>query len=156
MGKYSVRGVSVFPVLDSPVYLAEHADLDAIFGPIDQDITMPKDPDDPPDNPGYCIPIGESAVVPGRPIRVNPDALFGKHLAVLGSTGSGKSCTIASLIQSILEQPQVKRTTIVILDTNGEYHEAFPAEWKVNEGSMVSRDVACTSHLILGRKPNVS
>lgn len=115
------QGVSVFPVLDSPVHLAGRADLDAIFGPVEQ--TGEATPD--PEEPGYCIPIGESAVVQGRPIRIDPDAFFGKHVAVLGSTGSGKSCTIASLIQSIREQPAVKRTTCVILDTNGEYRTAF-------------------------------
>lgn len=115
------QGVSVFPVLDSPAHLAGRADLDAIFGPVEQ--TGETAPDR--DKPGYCIPIGESAVVQGRPIRIDPDAFFGKHAAVLGSTGSGKSCTIASLIQSIRGQAAVKRTTFVILDTNGEYRIAF-------------------------------
>jgi len=115
------QGISLFPVLDSPVYLAAHVDLDAIFGSIDGDHATRHDPE----KPGFCIPIGESAVVHGRPIRIDPDAFFGKHAAVLGSTGSGKSCTIASLLQSILEQPAVKRTTCIILDTNGEYRSAF-------------------------------
>lgn len=115
------QGVSLFPVLDNPVHLAGRADLDAIFGPIEQGAAAASSPDD----PGYCIPVGESAVVQGRPIRIDPNAFFGKHAAILGSTGSGKSCTIASLIQSIREQPAVKRTTFVILDTNGEYRSAF-------------------------------
>ena len=115
------QGVSVFPVLDNPAHLARQADLDAIFGPIKRDL----DETPVPDNPGYCIPIGESAVVQGRSIRIDPDAFFGKHAAILGSTGSGKSCTIAALLQSIREQPEVKRTTCVILDTNGEYRTAF-------------------------------
>jgi len=115
------QGVSLFPVLDSPVHLAARADLDAIFGPLKGSESAPPDPR----KPGFCIPVGESAVVQGRPIRIDPDAFFGKHAAILGSTGSGKSCTIASLLQSILEQPAVKRTTCVILDTNGEYRAAF-------------------------------
>jgi len=113
------QGISIFPVLDNPVHLAQQADLDAIFGPINQKAFSNSD------EPGFCIPIGESAVVQGRPIRINPDAFFSKHAAILGSTGSGKSCTIASLIQSIIEQPNIRRTTIVILDTNGEYRAAF-------------------------------
>jgi len=120
-GQMFRQGVSLFPVLDNPVHLAGRADLDAIFGPIEQGATAAPEPSD----PGYCIPIGESAVVTGRPIRIDPNAFFGKHAAILGSTGSGKSCTIASLIQSIHEHPAVKRTTIVILDTNGEYRTAF-------------------------------
>ena len=115
------QGVSLFPVLDNPVHLAGRADLDAIFGPIERCSAAAPDPK----QPGYSIPIGESAVVQGRQIRIDPDAFFGKHAAILGSTGSGKSCTIASLIQSIHEQRSVKRTTIVILDTNGEYRTAF-------------------------------
>lgn len=115
------QGVSLFPVLDNPVHLAGRADLDAVFGPIEQGESTAPDPE----KPGYCIPIGESAVVQGRPIRIDPDAFFGKHAVVLGSTGSGKSCTIASLLQSIRTQPGVKRTTCVILDTNGEYRTAF-------------------------------
>jgi len=121
-GKFR-QGVSLFPVLDNPVHLAGLADLDAIFGPVKQE-GSPSDPDE----PGYCIPIGESAVVQGRPIRVDPNSFFGKHAAILGSTGSGKSCTIASLLQSIREQPGVKRTTCVILDTNGEYRRAFQCQ----------------------------
>jgi len=120
------QGVSLFPVLDNPVYLAGRADLDAIFGPIESKQTTPPNMDE----PGYCIPIGESAVVQGRPIRIDPDVFFGKHAAILGSTGSGKSCTIASLIQSIRKQPTVKRTTFVILDTNGEYRSAFQRQKK--------------------------
>jgi hypothetical protein len=118
------QGIAFFPVLDNPVYLAGQADLDAIFGPVDFSST----PD--PEHPGFCIPIGESVVVPGRPIRINPDSFFGKHAAVLGSTGSGKSCTIASLIQSIREQSDIKRTIFVILDTNGEYRSAFQIQNK--------------------------
>ncbi|HOV78019.1 MAG TPA: DUF87 domain-containing protein, partial [Sedimentisphaerales bacterium] len=120
-GTFFRQGVSVFPVLDNPVHLPGREDLDAIFGPIEQDAGAPPNPE----KPGYCIPIGESAVVQGRPIRIDPDAFFGKHAAVLGSTGSGKSCTIASLLQSIRTQPGIKRTTCVILDTNGEYRTAF-------------------------------
>lgn len=118
-GKSFKQGVALFPVLDNPVLLAGRADLDAIFGPIKHLQT----PD--PDKPGYCITIGESAVVQGRPIRIDPDAFFGKHAAVLGSTGSGKSCTIASLIQSIRQHREFKQMTCVILDTNGEYRAAF-------------------------------
>ena len=115
------QGVSLFPILDSPVQLAGQADLDAIFGPVANEDATPHDPK----QPGFCLPIGESAVVQGRPIRIDPDAFFGKHAAILGSTGSGKSCTIASILQSIHEQPEVERTTCIILDTNGEYRPAF-------------------------------
>jgi uncharacterized protein len=114
------QGVSVYPVLDCPVLLANRTDLDAIFGcrkgneaPID------------PENPGFCINIGKSVVFPDYDIRINPDAFFGKHAAVIGSTGSGKSCSIATILQSVILTHGVKNTRIIILDTNGEYRNAF-------------------------------
>jgi DNA helicase HerA-like ATPase len=119
-GDSFTQGVAVFPVLDNPVSLVNEGDLSVIFDTGDGS-GHPN-----PDSPGFCVCIGESAIFKGFPIHVDPDALFGKHAAILGSTGSGKSCTITSLLQAVLEDPLVKRTTIVILDTNGEYSTAFP------------------------------
>lgn len=120
-GRAFTQGVSVFPVLDNPVHLAAAGDLDLIFDRADRTQQTAHDPE----RPGFCVAIGESAVFSGYPIQIDPDALFGKHAAVLGSTGSGKSCTIASLIQSILGRTEIRRTHFVILDTNGEYRSAF-------------------------------
>jgi uncharacterized protein len=120
-GDSFTQGVAVFPALDSPVHLATHADLKVIF---DTDAIEERADG----QPGFCIELGEAALFPGYKIRVDPDAFFGKHAAVLGSTGSGKSSTIASLIQSILADKKVKQTTIVILDTNGEYSAALPGD----------------------------
>lgn len=113
------QGISLFPVLDSKVFLPTKEDLDAIFESSHQGEEI--DPDD----PGYCIQIGKSAVFPDYDIYIDPDAFFGKHAAVIGSTGSGKSCSIATILQSIISRDDVKRTRIVILDTNGEYRAAF-------------------------------
>ena len=135
------QGVSIFPVLDNPVHLAGRADLDAIFGPIQRTGRHAVIRD----RPGYCVPIGESAVVQGRPIRIDPDAFFGKHAAVLGSTGSGKSCTIATLLQSIRDQPSVRRTTCVVLDTNGEYRAAFQRQR--DDGTWVDAGPTATRYI---------
>lgn len=113
------QGISVFPILDTPVLITTKDDLDAIFGKKTQ--CDAKECED----PGYCIPIGKSAIFTDYNIKINPDAFFGKHAAIIGSTGSGKSCTIATILQSILEQPEIKQTNFVILDTNGEYRSAF-------------------------------
>lgn len=110
------QGISTFPILDNPVLLAARDDIGAMF-----DVAGGGSED----APGYCLAIGESAVLEGHAIRADPDAMFGKHLAVLGSTGSGKSCTVAAIIQAILSDDRVKRAHFVILDTNGEYRDAF-------------------------------
>lgn len=113
------QGINLFPVLDSPVLITTRKDLDAIFGKSSEQDGASSD------EPGFCIPIGRSAIFQDYDIKIDPDAFFGKHAAIIGSTGSGKSCTIATIIQSIIHQASVKQTRFIILDTNGEYRTAF-------------------------------
>jgi len=120
-GKFQ-QGISLFPVLDSPVLVTTKEDLDAIFGQ-NQDNSNAN-----PEEPGYCIPIGRSSLFPDYDIKIDPDKFFGKHAAIIGSTGSGKSCSIATILQSIIEQTEVRHTRFVILDTNGEYRAAFQTQ----------------------------
>ncbi|WP_182865607.1 ATP-binding protein [Rhodopirellula sp. JC639] len=79
--------------------------------------------------------IGVSPLAENAEVSIDPDRLFGRHLAVLGNTGSGKSCTVAGLIRWSLEAARRKReinggsskpnARFVILDPNGEYARAF-------------------------------
>ena len=75
--------------------------------------------------------IGTSPLAGDAEVSVDPNRLFGRHLAVLGNTGSGKSCSVAGLIRWSLEQAQVARSEaspnarFIILDPNGEYSRAF-------------------------------
>lgn len=57
----------------------------------------------------------------GRSITVGLSALLGRHVAVLGSTGQGKSCFTAAMVQQILRMPFPR---IVLFDINGEYYDA--------------------------------
>ena len=65
-----------------------------------------------------------------------PRPIFVKHAAILGNTGSGKSCTFTSIIRNIFKFPykndkRLESAHFIILDTNGEYKDAFlPAEEK--------------------------
>lgn len=118
------QGINLFPVVDSPVLITTRKDLDAIFGKSSEQDGASSD------KLGFCIPICRSAVIQDYDIKIDPDALFGKHAAIIGSTGSGKSCTIATIIQSIIHQASVKQTRFIILDTNGEYRTAFQRQNK--------------------------
>lgn len=75
--------------------------------------------------------IGTSPLAGDARVRIDPNRLFGRHLAVLGNTGSGKSCSVAGLIRWSLEQAQATRSggrpnaRFIILDPNGEYSRAF-------------------------------
>jgi DNA helicase HerA-like ATPase len=124
------QGISLFPVLDSKVFLTTKKDLDSIFGRGRAGGEIA------PEDPGYCISIGKSVVFPDYPIYIDPDAFFGKHVAIIGSTGSGKSCSIATILQSVISREEVKRTRVVILDTNGEYRAAF--QKRQEDGSYVN------------------
>jgi DNA helicase HerA-like ATPase len=79
------------------------------------------------------VKIGTSPLAGNSEVCVDPDRLFGRHLAVLGNTGSGKSCTVAGLIRWSLEQAETNagshpNARFVILDPNGEYSRAFADE----------------------------
>lgn len=77
--------------------------------------------------------IGNSPLVGNAKVMVDPDRLFGRHLAVLGNTGSGKSCSVAGLIRWSIESAEQQRqhegkpvnSRFIVLDPNGEYSKAF-------------------------------
>lgn len=61
-------------------------------------------------------------------VGYKPDVLFGKHLGVFGNTGSGKTCTVVSIIQNYIRSNPLKDIKFIILDVNGEYKNAFYEE----------------------------
>ncbi|MCE2783406.1 MAG: ATP-binding protein [Pirellula sp.] len=74
--------------------------------------------------------IGTSPLAADAEVSIDPDRLFGRHLAVLGNTGSGKSCTVAGLIRWCIEGAQnasneTPNARFIVLDPNGEYARAF-------------------------------
>jgi len=76
------------------------------------------------------VKIGTSPLASHAEVFVDPDRIFGRHLAVLGNTGSGKSCSVAGLIRWSLEQAQdqakcIPKARFIVLDPNGEYSQAF-------------------------------
>lgn len=114
------RGVSVFPSVGDTVLLPTAEQLKGII--------EASDPSD------RRVQIGTSPLSSNSTVSVDPNKLFGRHLAVLGNTGSGKSCTVAGLIRWSLESaasspaPHDRRSPnarFIILDLNGEYTQAF-------------------------------
>lgn len=57
--------------------------------------------------------------------RIDADKLVGQHSAILGSTGTGKSGTVASIIHAILSSETAKHPRIIMIDPHGEYSKAF-------------------------------
>ena len=108
------RGVYSYPSVGDNVILPTDKQLSAIV-----------------ENPDGKFEIGKAPIASNAPIKVNPDKLFGRHLAILGNTGSGKSCSVAGLIRwSLTEADKVKtnaqlNSRFIILDPNGEYFDSF-------------------------------
>ena len=69
---------------------------------------------------------------PSISATIRVDDLLGKHFAILGTTGTGKSCTTALILRSILQKNPAAH--IVLLDPHNEYATAF-GEW----GEVVSQ-----------------
>lgn len=109
------RGISQYPNVNDEVHLVTEEDLAVIYGTADS---------------GQVV-IGRLANAEGISVRVDLDKLITRHCAVLGSTGSGKSTTVASLLRSVAlggtnetgkEFPSAR---ILLLDIHGEYGRAL-------------------------------
>lgn len=108
------RGVESYPTVGEAVLLPTPSQLRAIVESGDN----------------RRIKIGTSPLAANAEVRIDPDRLFGRHLAVLGNTGSGKSCSVAGLIRWSLEAAEKKRgakpnARFIVLDPNGEYAKTF-------------------------------
>jgi len=101
------RGLAVFPTVDTPVYLAEDFDLRAAFSVYQH----------------YEFSVGNLTLFENERAYLDPNRFFGKHIAILGSTGSGKSCAVASILQKV---SNLQDTNVIILDIHNEYGAAFP------------------------------
>jgi len=119
--KYELsRGVSAFPSVGDQVLMPTPEQVEAIVGAKDSD---------------KRVRIGASPMASNAAIMIDPDKLFGRHLAILGNTGSGKSCTVAGLIRWSLDSAEtairgagrdgVPNARFIVLDPNGEYAKAF-------------------------------
>ena len=71
--------------------------------------------------------IGESPIYEGVKLGVNINDFFSNHFAIFGSTGSGKSCSVARIFQNLFEKNESVpyKASIFIFDAYGEYHQAF-------------------------------
>lgn len=110
------RGVFSFPSVGDTVVIPSTNQLKAIIENKDKNAK---------------IKIGTSPMAANESVYVNPDKLFGRHLAVLGNTGSGKSCSVAGLIRWSIEAARKEtnarslNSRFLILDPNDEYNSCF-------------------------------
>lgn len=112
LGQSFERGLSQLPSINDSVHIVSEADLKRIYGSegLDQ------------------IAIGTLSSSESIAVKLSLDALVTRHSAILGSTGSGKSTTVASLLRSIVRPDQkggAPASRILLLDLHGEYTHAL-------------------------------
>lgn len=101
-------GLTGYPPLHAPVQAATPQEVKNIFHP----------------KGGPALRIGTSAVATEQSVYLDANLLLGHHCAVVGSTGSGKSCTVTAIIDGLLDHA-IPNGHIVIFDINGEYAQSF-------------------------------
>lgn len=135
------RGVTTFPLPQQKVYLTPRSELAFIYG----------------EGTGPTILLGEHVGSGGTPCYAEMNDLLGKHTAILGSTGAGKSGTVASILHSILDRGTDAQHTkwhpqIIVLDPHNEYGTAFP-----NHVRLCTDEVSlCLPYWLLNMEETVS
>ena len=109
-GRKFERGISQYPSIGDTAHVVTESDLAAIYAPGDK---------------RTYVSIGRVASAESIPAYLDLNKLVARHSAVVGSTGAGKSTTIASLLDSIARPDRFPSPRIVLLDLHGEYSKAF-------------------------------
>ena len=117
------RGVDTYPAVGDLVLIPSTKELAAVVAG-EREVSH-----------GRMLKVGACPAAELAPVYVDPDKLLGRHLAILGNTGSGKSCSVASIVRSSLEGAKGHRkqhdrhgppnARFIVLDPNGEYGSNF-------------------------------
>jgi DNA helicase HerA-like ATPase len=114
------RGLSQYPTIGDTVHLVTEDDLKHIYGR--------------PDSPRY-IRVGSLASSEAIAALVDINKLITRHCALIGSTGTGKSTTVAGLLNTISRTGRFKSARVIVIDIHGEYAAALQEEatiFKIN------------------------
>jgi hypothetical protein len=110
------RGLSQYPTVGDTVHLVTDGDLSQIYGHADA--------------PNF-IRIGSLASADSIPALVNIDKLVSRHSAIVGTTGAGKSTTVAGLLATLSDPQRFPAARILVFDLHGEYSKAMAGRARV-------------------------
>ena len=116
-GKTFERASVLLPVPTEPAFPAEEDTLDKLFA----------------GDTDYQFPLGRLSLNKATSLQVHGDRFFSKHIAIVGSTGSGKSCAVARILHDVVgiakeansNRGKQNNSHIVIFDIHDEYTAAF-------------------------------
>lgn len=130
-------GVSVFPSLYSDVLYIKSRELDSIYNNAEVAVKIGVE-----SQRLTHIPIGYSTIFKDYSVKIDIDKFYGAHSSVLGNTGSGKSCTISSMLQTLYrhENYSAVGSTFIVFDINGEYQQAL--------GTFPNQSIHCKTAIV--------
>jgi hypothetical protein len=108
-GKFQ-RGISQYPTVSDEVHLVSEQDLIKIYGKTHED---------------FYVNIGSIAGAESIPALIDINKLITRHCAIVGTTGSGKSTTVAGILSALSDSKKYPSSRILILDIHGEYSQAL-------------------------------
>lgn len=114
------RGLSQYPTIGDEVHLVSEKELKNIYGQ--------------PDKP-YFVKLGHISNAETIPALIDVNKLITRHSAVVGTTGSGKSTTVASILNALSDSDKYPSARIIMLDLHGEYGQALQEKahiYKIN------------------------
>jgi hypothetical protein len=117
------RGLSQYPTIGDEVHLVSEKELKNIYG----------QPDEP-----YFVKLGHISNADSIPALVDVNKLVTRHSLVAGTTGSGKSTTVSSIINALSNDEKYPSSRIIMLDLHGEYGQALQDKaniYKINGDS---------------------
>ncbi|MEQ8845088.1 MAG: ATP-binding protein [Phycisphaerales bacterium] len=121
------RGVGQYPTTGAEVHAIGTTDIEKMFEKYQAK--------------GFSV--GTVATHPSLKVCLDPSNLFGRHFAILGQTGSGKSWTVASLVQRTAAV--MPRAHVIILDLHGEYSYIKESKREYAFEEIVCRHVDATA-----------
>lgn len=104
------RGLSQYPTIGDEVHLVSEKELKRIYGQTDKP---------------YFVKIGHISNADSIPALVDINKLVTRHCAVVGTTGSGKSTTVSSIMNALADGLKYPSARIIMLDLHGEYGRAL-------------------------------
>lgn len=105
------RGISQYPTIDDEVHLVSETDLANIYGKKDEQ--------------NHLVKVGHIAGSEMIDALVDINKLVTRHSAIVGTTGSGKSTTVAGVLNALSNKKRFPSARIIVLDIHGEYGSAL-------------------------------